>query len=285
MARILYVKTDGWELVQSSRSSPVDHPILVSKDSDESQEKELNLVKQNNVYNLEAAILSTLPLPSAREADSDTNQIGSDIFYCAKCPAKAKGYKSLNQLLVHYVTKHFWKTIQTFMSANGDNWSCKICRKSMHRQKLALHVGLKHEIIHHLLDREGILLQPSSSAVACDSISTPSSTVANPIPSSKTSRSLTVASSSRAEDLQSPPSVHAEAPVNQRRLEENAVTSDASDDGRCNFSLTCEVCQKKFKTGHGLQQHYVRHFHDEVDEETNRYHIEFVSFLLFIVNI
>ena len=273
--------------MQSSRSSPVDHPILVSKDSDESQEKELNLVEQSNVCNLEgeAAILSTLPLPSAREAYSDTNQIGSDIFYCAKCPAKAKGYKSLNQLLVHYVTKHFWKTIQTFMSANGDNWSCKICRKSMHRQKLALHVGLKHEIIHHLLDREGILLQPSSSAVACDSISTPSSTVANPIPSSKTSRSLTVASSSRAEDLQSPPSVHAEAPVNQRRLEENAETFYVSDDGRCNFSLTCEVCQKKFKTGHGLQQHYVRHFNDEVDEETNRYHIEFVSFLLFIVNI
>ena len=171
------------------------------------------------------------------------------------------------------------------MSANGDNWSCKICSKSMHRQKLALHVGLKHEIIHHLLDREGILLQPPSSAVACDSISTPSSTVANPIPSSKTSRSLTVASSSRAEDLQSPPSVHAEAPVNQRRLEENAETFYVSDDGRCNFSLTCEVCQKKFKTGHGLQQHYVRHFNDEVDEETNRYHIEFVSFLLFIVNI
>ena len=95
-----------------------------------------------------------------------------------------------------------------------------------------------------------------------------------------------------AEDLPRQPSVQVEARGNQRvqppvqaeegiadddqaRLD-NAESSGGSNVG-CNFSLQCEVCSQEFRAQHTLQQHYVRHFQEEVEEEVHRYFLNFLN--------
>ena len=62
----------------------------------------------------------------------------------------------------------------------------------------------------------------------------------------------------------------------QGRLEDNAESSGGNNVG-CNFSLQCEVCAQEFRAQHTLQQHYVRHFQEEVEEEVNRYFMNFLN--------
>ena len=110
-----------------------------------------------------------------------------------------------------------------------------------------------------------------------------------------------VAPENTAEDLPRQPSVQVEARGNQRglaenadyvqppaqaeegiadddqgRLEDNAESSGGNNVG-CNFSLQCEVCKQEFRAQYTLQQHYVRHFQEEVEEEVHRYFLNFLN--------
>ena len=101
-----------------------------------------------------------------------------------------------------------------------------------------------------------------------------------------------------AEDLPRQPSVQVEARGNQKGLAENAdyvqppaqaeegIADDDQEDNAessggnnvgCNFSLQCEVCAQEFRAQHTLQQHYVRHFQEEVEEEVHRYFLNFLN--------
>ena len=107
-----------------------------------------------------------------------------------------------------------------------------------------------------------------------------------------------VAPENTAEDLPRQPSVQVEARGNQRGLAENAdyvqppaqaeegIADDDQEDNAessggnnvgCNFSLQCEVCAQEFRAQHTLQQHYVRHFQEEVEEEVHRYFLNFLN--------
>ena len=309
-------------------------PSQASKVADDSQEKEDNLMEQNNNVLKEAGVESSkktvpsVPLPPSPSAEEEAavleaNQAVSASFSCVKCTAKAKTYTSENQLYCHYITKHYIKKIETFMSNNGDTGcgTCKLCGKQMQRIKLALHIGISHHVIQDLLTQEGIVVHPQPSSSSSDHVAGAKSDGRVPAQDNQTMlppitdpSNGPVASGNMAVDLlghpsaeacvnqgrleenaeyvewsvdllgQPPAPTEAEATVNQRRQGEDAESSGSGSHVGCNFSLTCEVCSQKFRAQHSLQQHYVRHFHEEVNEEANRYFRNFVKlgFLLAI---
>ena len=300
---------DGLEFVaEAPRStSPASLPSQASKVADDSQEKEDNLMEQNNNVLKEAGVESSkktvpsVPLPPSPSAEEEAvleaNQAVSASFSCVKCTAKAKTYTSENQLYCHYITKHYIKKIETFMSNNGDTGcgTCKLCGKQMQRKKLALHIGISHHVIQDLLTQEGIVVHPQPSSSSSDHVAGAKSDGRVPAQDNQTMlppitdpSNGPVASGNMAMDLLGhpsaeeyvewsvdllgqPPATEAEVTVNQGRREENAGSSRSGSHVGCNFSLTCEVCSQEFRAQHSLQQHYVRHFHEEVNEEVNRY--------------
>lgn len=306
---------DGVEFVaEAPRStSPASLPSQASKVADDSQEKEDNLMEQNNNVLKEAGVESSkktvpsVPLPPSPSAEEEAvleaNQAVSASFSCVKCTAKAKTYTSENQLYCHYITKHYIKKIETFMSNNGDTGcgTCKLCGKQMQRKKLALHIGISHHVLQDLLTREGIVVHPQPSSSSSDHVAGAKSDGRVPAQDNQTMlppitdpSNGPVASGNMAMDLLGhpsaeeyvewsvdllgqPPATEAEATVNQGRREENAGSSGSGSHVGCNFSLTCEVCSQEFRAQHSLQQHYVRHFHEEVNEEANRYFRKFVN--------
>ena len=277
---------DGVEFVAEApgSTSPASLPSQASKVADDSQEKEDNLMEQNNnvlkeagVESSQMTVLSVPPSLMAEEEVLEANQTvsASEVFSCAKCTVKT--YTSINRLYSHYITKHYKKKIQTFLSKNGD--SCNLCGKQMHSAKLALHVGISHQVIQSLLSREGIVVYPQPSNPSNGNVASGNTAVDQLRHQRRLEENAGAEHVEWAVDLLGQPSapVEAEATVNQRRQEEDAESSGSGSHVGCNFSLTCEVCSQEFRAQHTLQQHYVRHFHEEVNEEANRYFRKFVN--------